>query len=299
MAAVQKVGTYTGHRDCVYVLEKASKPSHFFSAAGDGMVVLWDFLKPDQGELVSQLENSVYAMTYDQKRNYLIIGQNFKGFHVIDLDQKKEIRYIQFTDQAIFELRISKGNIWAACGDGKVYIFDAKDFQLQQVLHHSDKSARCMAVHPLHGHVAVGYSDHFIRVFNSDGSFMAEWQAHSNSVFGLAYSPNSLELLSGGRDAHLKIWNTNDYSLKEKIVAHMYAINHIVFSPDGSRYATASMDKSIKVWDAEKHKLLKVIDKSRHAGHGTSVNKLLWTHYEHWLVSASDDRSISVWNIES
>ena len=79
----------------------------------------------------------------------------------------------------------------------------------------------------------------------------------------------------------------------------MYAINHIVFSPDGSKYATASMDKSIKIWDAEKHKLLKVIDKSRHAGHGTSVNKLLWTQHEHWLVSASDDRSISVWDIES
>ena len=30
-------------------------------------------------------------------------------------------------------------------------------------------------------------------------------------------------------------------------------------------------------------KLLKVIDKSRHAGHGTSVNKLLWTDYQDQL----------------
>ena len=57
------------------------------------------------------------------------------------------------------------------------------------------------------------------------------------------------------------------------------------------------MDKSIKVWDAESEKLLKVIDKSRHAGHGTSVNKLLWSDYNDQLISASDDRQISVWDI--
>jgi WD40 repeat protein len=51
------------------------------------------------------------------------------------------------------------------------------------------------------------------------------------------------------------------------------------------------------VWDWEALKLLKVIDRARHAGHGTSVNKLLWTNYNQQLVSASDDRSISVWNI--
>jgi WD40 repeat protein len=56
------------------------------------------------------------------------------------------------------------------------------------------------------------------------------------------------------------------------------------------------MDKSIKVWDLEDLKLLKVIDKARHAGHGTSVNKLFWTTDQ--LFSASDDRSISAWDIE-
>jgi WD40 repeat protein len=77
----------------------------------------------------------------------------------------------------------------------------------------------------------------------------------------------------------------------------MYAINHLAFSPDNKHFVTCSMDKSIKVWDAEKLALLKVIDRSRHAGHGTSVNKVLWTNYDNQLLSASDDRTISVWSI--
>jgi WD40 repeat protein len=56
------------------------------------------------------------------------------------------------------------------------------------------------------------------------------------------------------------------------------------------------MDKSIKVWNTEDMKLLKVIDRARHGGHGTSVNKILWLS-EHRLVSAGDDRNIIIWDI--
>src|SRR4051812_13169672 len=121
MVTVKKVGTYSGHRDCVYALEKSGEPSSFFSSSGDGMVVRWDFENPDQGELVSKVENSVYAMAYDSSRNFLILGHNFKGMHVVDLSAKKELRNIHFSDQAIFDIQITEENVLVASGDGKVY----------------------------------------------------------------------------------------------------------------------------------------------------------------------------------
>jgi WD40 repeat protein len=124
------------------------------------------------------------------------------------------------------------------------------------------------------------------------------WPAHANSVFTLQYTPDKKFLFSGSRDARLKMWDASkDYEQAAEVVAHMYAINHIAFSRDSKHFVTCSMDKSIKVWDAEALRLLKVIDRSRHAGHGTSVNKVLWTSYHDQLLSASDDRTISVWNI--
>jgi WD40 repeat protein len=83
----------------------------------------------------------------------------------------------------------------------------------------------------------------------------------------------------------------------QDIPAHLFAINHITFSPQGNWFATCSMDKSIKIWDTQHFKLLKVIDKARYAGHGTSVNKLVWTNYQDFLVSGSDDRTLSLWEI--
>jgi WD40 repeat protein len=94
------------------------------------------------------------------------------------------------------------------------------------------------------------------------------------------------------------VWDIKTLTLEKDVVAHMYAINHIAFSPDERHFVTCSMDKSIKVWDSQSLQLKKVIDKSRHAGHGTSVNKVLWMPFNNWLVSCSDDRSISVWSIK-
>ncbi|HTE32713.1 MAG TPA: hypothetical protein VK666_20170, partial [Chryseolinea sp.] len=131
-----------------------------------------------------------------------------------------------------------------------------------------------------------------------DLALKQEWKGHENSVFTLRYTPDLNFLISGSRDARLKVWDThNGYVKSAEVVAHMYAINHLDFSPDGKHFVTCSMDKSIKVWDTEALKLLKVIDRSRHAGHGTSVNKLLWTTFNDQLISASDDRTLSVWNI--
>ena len=143
-------------------------------------------------------------------------------------------------------------------------------------------------------------SDHTIKIFNlSDHSPLHNLEAHNNSVFALAYSPISPKLISGGRDAYLNIWETNRYSLDESIVAHMFAINYLAFREDGKYFVTCSMDKSIKVWDSANHKLLKVIDKARYAGHGTSINKVLWSSYNQSIISVSDDRNISIWQLVS
>jgi len=297
---VEKIGMYSGHRDCIYGLLQGIAPHQFFSSGGDGLVVAWDMEKPDQGELVAKVTNSVYAMALDAATQRLWIGQNFQGVHLIDCISRKEIRSAAITSSYIFSILHRKGLLYCACGDGSVVILDDTQLGVIERLRFSEKSARTMAFSPDGAHLAIGYSDHCIRIVSlSNGKVIMDNAAHDNSVFTLAYSPDGKQLLSGGRDARLKVWNVNaGYALQQSIVAHMYAINDIAYSPDGRYFVTCSMDKSIKVWDAKVFQLLKVIDKARYAGHGTSVNKVLWTEYKGYIVSGSDDRNVSVWNLK-
>ena len=297
---VVKSGSFTGHRDCVYALEPSGLPEVFFSAAGDGMVVQWNLEVPDQGQLIARIPASVYALHYFAPAEQLWIGQNFDGLHVIDLATRQEVKSVKITSAAIFDIKAWQDTVFAATGDGLIQAIDVHSMAVRKHLKASDRSVRCLAIHPHRNELAAGYSDHCIRIFDLN-TYALKYvlTSHTNSVFTIAYSPDGQHLLSGGRDAHLKGWNVAEgYSLQHSVVAHLYAINHLAFSPDGRYFATGSMDKSIKVWDAATFRLLKVIDRARHAGHGTSVNKLLWSNHHNQLVSCSDDRTISVWELD-
>lgn len=295
---VDKVKTIGGHSDCVYALERGPGNT-FFSSGGDGVIAHWDFNELDNGRMVAKVPSSVYALCYYAPREVLIVGQNFDGLHLIDIKEKKEIGSINLGTSAIFDIKVVKDRIFAALANGEVHILDLTTLETIKVLSHSEKSARTLSISEVNAHLAVGYSDNFIRIFSlEDLELLQEIEAHKISVFTVQYAPNERYLVSGSRDAHLKVWDVaQGYTEHESIVAHMFAINHMSYSPDNKHFVTCSMDKSIKVWDAETFQLLKVIDKARHAGHGTSVNKVLWTDFNNLLLSASDDRSISVWDI--
>jgi len=296
---VEKNHTYTGHSDSVYTVEKGPN-GQFFSAGGDGMIVLWDLNSGDQGRLIAKVSASVYALHYDEVEDLLIVGQNYEGIHLVNVNQKTVVGSLKTGSPAIFDIKKSGSKIIIACGGGLVKIIDSKDLMTIKDLQFSEESARCITISEELGHFAIGYSDHKIRVFDLESlELLHELKGSTNSIFTVQYSPENAVLLSGGRDAKLRIWDTrNNYAMVETINAHMYALNHLAFSPNANYFVTCSMDKSIKVWDAGSFKLLKVIDKSRHAGHGTSVNKLLWSSYKNQVIACSDDHSISVWNLE-
>ncbi len=297
---IQKLDTFGGHRDCVYALEAGATPNQFFSSGGDGMVVRWQLDRPDLGDLVAQVPASVYALHYEVEANRLWVGQNYEGLHLIDPVQKVEVGSLKLTNAAIFDIKLYQKTAYVALADGVVVVIDTEQLAIRKHLKASEQSARCLAINPVERELAVGYSDATVRIFDLTTLELKKTiTAHTNSVFTVAYAPDFLHLLTGSRDARLKCWDVDrDYALQQEVVAHMFAINHLVFSSDGQLMATASMDKSIKIWDAQTLRLLKVVDRARHAGHGTSVNRLLWAKHQNLLLSASDDRTISVWGID-
>jgi WD40 repeat protein len=297
--SVEKIATLAGHRDCVYTLEKSDQPNIFYSAGGDGMVAKWDLKNPDIGTLLVKVPRSIYALCFIPELNQLVVGQNFEGIHIIDLNTNKEIRSLKTDSTSIFDIKYYEGKLLVCQENGVILVIQYDSLEILRRIHYSTKSARALSINIGCKEFAVGYSDNFIRVFDlEEYKLKYEFKAHENSVFTVQYSPDSRFLLSGSRDAKLKMWDVfNGYSLHEQVVAHMYAINNLAFSPDNDHFVTCSMDKTIKLWRVGEIKLLKVIDKARHAGHATSVNRVLWTNYQNQLISCSDDKMISVWKI--
>ncbi|GAA4375664.1 WD40 repeat domain-containing protein [Hymenobacter koreensis] len=299
---IQKLASLTGHRDCVYALAGHANEDALFSAGADGFVVSWSLNAPEQdGQLVARVENSVYALHYVPERQLLLIGHNYQGVQAIDLHEKQLWRATALPPVAIFDFAYSapRNRLYVALADGTLAVLRANDFSLEKLLRVAHKSLRSLALHEERGELAIGSSDATVRILDADTLAVRHTLTEAtNSVFTVAYSPDGERLFAAGRDAHLRAYEVaQGYTEGLTVVAHLFAINHLTFSPDGQMFATCSMDKSIKLWETSTGRLLRVADRARSAGHGTSVNRLFWSGRQNRLVSCSDDRSLAVWQV--
>jgi len=296
---IEKYKSLAGHRGSVYALSPGITPDTFYSSGNDGIIVEWKLNGDDNGKMLAKVSNSVYSLLTIKETGHLIVGHNYNGIHIIDIKNRNEIGSIKLTDSMIFDIKFHNDHLFIATGKGEIIVVELSSFKIIQRIVLSSMSVRSLEI--MGESLIAGYSDNFIRIIGlHDLQLKQFWEAHTNSVFSLKGDPSGRYLISGSRDAHLKIWEFDvDIILLESIVAHMFTINAIEFNPLGTHFITGSMDKTIKLWDANQFKLLKVIDMERFGGHKSSVNKLVWSNYKNRVISCSDDRTISLWDIKT
>jgi len=291
---------FLGHKDCVYTLAEGPESGTFFSAGGDGMVVLWDIQNPEFGKPIVKVSGTVYCLFYLQKANELLVASNRVGLHLIDLESKKEVWSFPTPENQWFRMVKVNGKIWVSGSAGKLMIFDFQT-RLVETLEFGNHDLRALDVSENKTKLALGNSNGDIFILNLvSGEKSSMLKAHQTTVFGLQFYPGSNHLASCGKDARLKLWIEKEngaYEISKEVPAHLFAIHDVELHPSNPYLATASTDKTIKIWNAETLKLLLVLDKSRHAGHGHSINQLLWLKESELLLSCSDDRTISAWDI--
>jgi WD40 repeat protein len=285
---VVKIREFTGHSQAVYSICKDISPGCFYSAGGDGMLVRWH-LEENDGTLVARHESAVYSLF--AQGSLLMSGSSTGVFSVFDAASFKLDRRIQLSGSPIFDIRMLGGNTLAAAGDGCLYILDS-DFALTRSIRISGKSLRKIEF-TISG-IAVSGSEGVIYMLDQDFNVVSELTEQKMSVFALAWNNDTGTLVTGGREASLKLYREG--SLCQTIHAHLLHIHEAVFNEAQTLLLTGSMDKTIKLWDAGDYALLKVIDLEKYGGHSSSVNKILWFDKNNFI-SCSDDRTLKCFEI--
>jgi hypothetical protein len=300
MITVKKIAQLTGHNAAIFCLSEGKNKRYFLSGAGDGWVAEWDFDNPDPGRLVAKVDTQVFSLCQLKGQNKFVVGNMNGGVHWIDPDNPAVTKNIAHHKKGVYNIRQTGEKVLTLGGEGLLTRWDATECRSLESYHLSNQALRCLDYCEAKNELAVGASDN--NIYLLDASTLELKQtiegAHSNSIFTVRYSPDSTYLLSGGRDAHLNVWDTGQGFKKiDALPAHLFTVNDIAFHPKGHLFATASRDKTIKIWESRNFRLLKVLEGARDGGHFNSVNKLLWSEHNAWLVSCSDDRSLIIWDI--
>ena len=300
---VRKVAQFDGHTGAIYTLEQATEPHLFYSGSDDKMVVEWNLAHPHQNRAIAKLTQKAFALKYIPEKQLLLVGNYTGGIHVIDLIKNKEIKLLQLHHTIIFDIQYLPDKEWffAMAADGTYSVWTVNGFDLVTNQRLGDYKLRSIDFCEQRNEAAIGCGDGTVRIIDIDTfeeKSILIGHTEAFSVNTVKYHPNGTFLLSGSRDAHLNLWDLdNNYKLAHQIPAHNYAIYSIVFSPDGNHFATGSMDKTVKIWDANEVELLLRISPGEQDGHTNSVNKLMWSNYNNYLLSTGDDRTIKVWEI--
>jgi WD40 repeat protein len=309
---IHPLAAFTGHRDNIYTLAVSSDGNWAWSGGADRLLVRWDLITlADRGVALLQLESPIYSLQLIENHRLIVIGLYNGGILFYDMLAARVIRSVQVHTAPVFDIKYYPLKDWliAASGDGSISIWQLPGYQSLLRLQISDRSIRRIALYPdnTQNYMAVAGSDGHIRLIQYEPmAVIADWQAHHLSVFSLIFSADGKALYSGSRDAHIKKWDLNlllstDPTIAfvlNDVVGHWFAVNDLILASDNRLLVSASMDKTIKFWNPENLQLLKVLDRQRYPiSHTASINKIHWIG-ENRLLSAADDRSICLFEIQ-
>ncbi|EGP88445.1 unnamed protein product [Zymoseptoria tritici ST99CH_1E4] len=116
---------------------------------------------------------------------------------------------------------------------------------------------------------------------------------HTAEVFCGRFSPDGAHIASGSMDRSILLWNTTgDCANYGLLSGHKSAILDLHWSRDSQVIYSASADKTVASFNVETGERIR-----KHVGHEEVINCLdVSRRGEEFLVSGSDDGSISIWD---
>jgi WD40 repeat protein len=142
----------------------------------------------------------------------------------------------------------------------------------------------------------VPTSEGEIKVFEAaTGKLVTDLKnAHSDTVFGLCFSPDSAKLATCGADKFVKVFQIPSGKFIKGFEGHTHQVLDVGWKADGKLLASAGADNVIKVWDYEKGEQVRSM-----AGHAKQVTRLLFVGATGQIATSSGDQTVRLWNVDN
>ncbi|EKM58765.1 uncharacterized protein PHACADRAFT_248841 [Phanerochaete carnosa HHB-10118-sp] len=115
-------------------------------------------------------------------------------------------------------------------------------------------------------------------------------QGHTDTIWSIAFSPDSKHLVSGSADAAAIVWDIKTGDVVHRLEGHTEDIMAVAYSPDGSLIATGSSDYYLMIWDAFSGEQLHIFKEF-----GADVRRVAFSPDGSRLAACSDV-SVTVWD---
>lgn len=258
---IRKVHQLTGHNAAIYALVPGLRPGTFLSAAGDGWIVEWSLndARPGEelmGRLLAKVDTQVFSLAYLPETNTLVAGDMNGGVHWLNLSEDRPNRHVAHHRKGTYGLVVANDELISLGGDGIITRWDTLRQTSNESLQLSNQALRTAMYR----------------------SVASEW-------------------LVGSSDHHIYRLNAEAFTIKEKMsAAHQNSVFCLEEHPDdSSTFFSGSRDAQLKVWKIEPSGQSTSLVKEQPA-HWFTINHLITSPDGKYLLSASRDKTIRIWD---
>ncbi|KAJ5819911.1 hypothetical protein N7474_005502 [Penicillium riverlandense] len=144
--------------------------------------------------------------------------------------------------------------------------------------------------------LAVSLLDNTVKVFFTDSlKLFLNLYGHKLPVLSMDISYDSKLIVTCSADKMVRLWGLDFGDCHKALLAHEDSIMAVAFVPtnkegNGHNFFSASKDRVIKYWDGDKFEQIQ-----RLTGHFGEIWALAMSHSGEFIVSASHDKSIRIW----
>lgn len=174
-----------------------------------------------------------------------------------------------------------------------VVIWDMRLGEKAQVLPGENVLVSQIAASPTGNHVAVGYVDGIVNVFEmTNNDIVCVFAGHKSAVTCLQYDEQGCRLVSGSKDTEVILWDVVSETGIARFSGHKGVITSVLFINGKNCIISSSKDTFVKFWDIETKHCFKTL-----GGHQMEVWSAVLLKEERYLVTGSMDQELRVWKL--
>jgi mono/diheme cytochrome c family protein len=221
----------------------------------------------------------------------LAVGRGGAVFiHAASQTNLPGIAQIQAHQDAVQSLAWSRDGRWLASGGfQRLVLWNGESFQPERQWTNG-LAGRLTAIRflPDVGQLliadSVGGQGGYLRLLNlKDGTLAASWRAHEDTIFDMDLSDDGKQLVTGGGDKLVKVWDLVARKETARLEGHTAQVLAVVFNTNATQAVSGGADKQLKVWDVE----------TRHATsslgrHSSALTAVAWPADGRMIVAGTD-----------
>src|SRR5262249_40899893 len=127
------------------------------------------------------------------------------------------------------------------------------------------------------------------------GEPSAEFNAHTNIIFCLAWHPDGRRIASagwGGRLHTVQVWDArHEGAFPLPAAGRALAFHALAFPPDGRYLVTGEYSGAVRVWDVQTRRQVRSL-----GTHGQEIRGVVFSRDGRHLASASSDGEVKLWD---